>query len=256
VIKIFLFACLLFCQAATALAQTHYSWLPKGALVLETRQLNSTRQPNRLLVLWMINPKKQPDNYKSDDIYTCPDESRGSYFSGPTRVSLVDSTTNELINTIKIAEDESAENDLFDLPYAIRKGYYYEVPGRAPATVEVKPTIMALKDYNGDGRVAEFALFDAQACMGLSTALIGYSEDQDHVIQYPVELVVIENGKRTKTTNFWPDYLLKEQPVQPGHWKYEIDYRGRGGTLDQWDVRYNATKEVFEGTLIVVNDEP
>lgn len=209
-----------------------------------------------MLVLWMINPKKQPDNYKSDDIYTCPDESRGSYYSGPTRVSLVDSVTNTLINTIKVAEDDGEANDEFDLPYAIRKGYYYEVPSRSPAKLEVKPTIMALKDYNGDGRVAEFALFDAEACMGLATALIGYSETQDRVIQYPVELVVIENGKRTTTTNLWSDYLLKKQPLNPGHWKYEIDYRGRGGTLDKWEVNYNAMKEVFEGTLTVVNDEP
>jgi hypothetical protein len=85
---------------------------------------------------------------------------------------------------------------------------------------------------------------------------IGYSEKQDRVIQYPLELSVIENGKRSMSTNLWPDYLMKKDPVKPGFWKYEIDYRGRGGSLDKWEVRYNAAKERLEGTLTVVTDEP
>jgi hypothetical protein len=155
-----------------------------------------------------------------------------------------------------VARDYEEPNDEFDLPYALRKGYYYEVPKSTSSTLEVKPTIMLLKDYNGDGNALEFALFDAEACMGLATTLIGYSEQQDRVIQYPTELLVIEKGKRSNTTNLWPDYLMRKAPVRPGYWKYEIDYRGRGGTLDQWEVRYNAKKERFEGTLTVVADEP
>ena len=255
-IRITLTACLLTCQAAASHAQSKYTWLPKGGVVLEARQLNSAKQPNRMLVLWMLSPKKNPNNYKSDELYTCPDQTRGSYYSGPTRVSLIDSTTNRLIQTLKVIGTSEEGNDEVDLPYAIRKGSYYFVPGKTRPGLEVKPTIMFLKDYNGDGKALEFALFDAPACMGLGTTLIGYSEDRDRVIQYPLELVVNENGKRTVTTNLWPDYLMSQKPVKPGYWKYEIDYRGRAGSLDKWEVRYNAAKEKFEGTLTVITDEP
>jgi len=256
VIRITLLACLLICQAEASQAQSKYTWLPKGGVVLEARQLNSVRQPNRMLVLWMLSPKKNPNNYKRDDPYTCPDETRGSYYSGPTRVSLIDSSTHKLVQTLKVVGTSEEGNDEVDLPYAIRKGYYYSVPGKSPSGLEVKPTIMLLKDYNGDGKVLEFALFDAYACMGLGTTLIGYSENQDRVLQYPLELVEIEDGKRTMATNLWPDYLMKQAPVRPGYWKYEIDYRGRGGSLDKWEVRYNVAKEKFEGTLSRVTDEP
>lgn len=240
-------------SAFTTFAQSNIRGLPKDAVVIETRNLHLTNHPNRTLVLWMINPKKNPTGYKRDDIYTCPDQSRGSHYSGPTRVSLADTGTNRIINTLKIwSEDE----DSFDIPYAIRKGYYYHVNEAAPAGAEVKPIIMSLKDYNGDGKALEFALFDAEACMGLGTALIGYSQKQDRVIHYAVKLTVIDGSKRSNELTTWPDYLFEQKPQRPGYWKYEIDYRGRGGSLDKWEVRYNPAKEEFEGTLTRVPGEP
>ena len=56
------------------------------------------------------------------------------------------------------------------------------VEGPVREGVEARPTILWLKDYNGDGKAFEFALFEAEACMGLQTTLIGYSEKQDRVI--------------------------------------------------------------------------
>ena len=91
---------------------------------------------------------------------------------------------------------------------------------------EGKPQILVLRDINGDGKPYEFAMFDAWACMGLNTALFGYSEMQDKVIQYPVELKT--NGKTT--TDYWVDYLFSKKPIRKGYWKYEIDYTGRGGS--------------------------
>ena len=46
--------------------------------------------------------------------------------------------------------------------------------------------------------------------------------------------------------------LFCKKPLRPGFWKYEIDYRGRAGSLDKWEVRYNAARERFEGKLIIV----
>ena len=111
---------------------------------------------------------------------------------------------------------------------------------------------MRLKDYNGDGRALEFALYDAWACMGLETTLIGYSERQDRVIQYPIHLT-IKGGQQESSVSPWADYLFSRRPARPGHWKYQIDYRRRGGSLDAYDVKYDREKERFEGSLTFTN---
>ena len=235
-------------SATVGLAQANFQGLPKSATIVETRALPATARANRMLVLWMLNPRKNPTNYAPDEIYSCPEQSRGSHYSGATRVSLIDSATRRVINTVKISVAQSDE-DSFDLPYAIRKGYYYRVPARVKTGIEAKPKLIWLRDYNGDGKALEFALFDALACMGLETTLIGYSAKQDRVIQYPISLEVFDGAKRTTTVSAWADYLFSGKPLRPGYWKYEIDYRGRGGSFDKWEVRYNPAREQFEGKL-------
>ena len=106
-----------------------------------------------MLVLWMVTPKKNQTNYAWDEMYSCPEQSRGSHYSGPTRVSLVDWPHGKLINTIKIFTGDG-EADSFDLPYQIRKGYYYRVPAMVKTGIEAKPNLIWLKDYNGDGKSA------------------------------------------------------------------------------------------------------
>lgn len=218
--------------------------LPAGAVVIETHTVPPRWRANRAIILWMVRPKKNPLRYGPEE-YTCPDETRGSYYSGPTRVSLVDTQAGRVINTIRIKEE--ADEDSFDIPYKIR-ATYYEVGGVARGR-EGKPTILALQDFNGDGRPLEFALFDAVACMGLETALLGYSVRQDRVIQYPISLSANREGIRTQEVSTWIDYLFSKKPTTPRHWKYEIDYRGRNGTLDKYEIRYNAQVEKFAGTL-------
>ena len=246
---------LLLCFAPQALSQSNVRGLPAGAVVVETRKLASAKHSDRELVLWMLNPKKNPDGYGPGDLYTCPDQTRGSYYSGPARVSLVNTSDRSIINTIKIAGADEGGGDNAELPYAIRRGYYYRVDPLTRRGVEAKPTIIWLKDYNGDGQPFEFALFEAEACMGLQTTLIGYSEKQDRVIQYPVSLEVIEGSKHLNRVTSWADYLFSNKPRRPGYWKYEIDYRGRAGSLDKWEVQYNPAKERFEAKLIVVPGE-
>ena len=216
--------------------------IPKSAMILETQ----TVTPNRKMVLWMLNPVKHPYETPESDFYACPDETRGSYYSGAARISLIDSRTDELINTLEVKDEDGDVNspDGFEIPYAIRGGYYYAVSG-SDKKKESKPLIMDLKDYNGDGKAFEFALYDKQACQGLSTTLIGYSEKQDKVIQYPIKL---KTSDKTETV-YWVDYLFSKKPVQNGFWKYQIDYRGRGGSLDKYEVHYDEASESFEGEL-------
>jgi hypothetical protein len=214
----------------------------------------------------MMNPRKNPSGAQKDPEapYICPDETRGSYYSGPTRVSLLNTRTRTVINTIEIKdgyfqdmEGLEAKADSFAIPYAIRKGYYYHVEGEgdAPEGVEMNARVMWLKDYNGDGKALEFALFDSAYCKGLLTTLIGYSEWQDRVIQYPVHLEVEGyEGHETKLLS-WCDYLFSEKPTSPGHWKYEVDYRGRGGSLGKYEIRYDAQYEMFVGALVWTADE-
>lgn len=227
--------------------------LPAGARIIETRAVNTKAHPNRTLLLWMLRPTTHPRDTPGE-IYMCPEETRGSYYSGPLRVSLFDTATRRLINTVEVKQEysEGAE-DSFDIPYKIHQGYYHV--GGVRGSREGKPTIMWLKDYNGDGRALEFALYDALACMGLSTTLIGYSERQDRVIQYETELTTHQGSKRSTATVRWVDYFFGQKASAPGYWKYEIDYRGRGGSLDSYEIRYDRRRERFEGKLVVKTDE-
>jgi hypothetical protein len=197
----------------------------------------------------MSSPTKHPRDLSPADPYTCPEETRGSYYSGRTRVSLVDAKSRSVINTVKIEQEYIKGEDTFDIPYQIHSGSYYHVKG-VPKGQEGKPTIIQLKDYNGDGKALEFALFDALFCMGLQTTLIGYSERQDKVIQYPIRLEVLNQGKRSIEVKHWVDYLFSKKPKRPGYWEYEIDYRGRGGLLDKYKIHYNKQAERFEGRVV------
>ena len=250
-LKAFVILCALASVAQAQTRRTPYG-LPAGARVVEEQTLDLGGEKKRALILWMLRPKQYPRD--SVEFYTCPEETRGSFYRGPVRVSLVDAGTRRVINTLKVLQEYSHGEDEFDLPYRIKAGGYYQVEGAAEGS-EGRPTIMWLRDYNGDGRAHEFALFDALACMGLETALFGYSERQDRVIQYPLSLESEYAGKKTRESLTWVDYLFSRKPESPGRWKFEIDYRGRGGTLDSYDVRYNEQAERFEGTVTRVGEQ-
>lgn len=230
--------------------------IPSDALIIERAVIPPSVHRTRELVLWMISPQKHDRGPLSDrNPYTCPELTLGSYYEGPTRLSLVNPETSAVINTVKIVSFLSDGRDYFYVPYRIRSGDYYPVPGR-PKGTEGKPALLALRDVNGDGLALEVAFFEAEACMGLPTTLVGYSPRQDKVMQYRAEMRVTYlkgAGKlpnRSKAvTGSWIDYLFAETPVAAGHWKYEIDYRGRLGTLDSYDIRYDQTREMFVGTL-------
>ena len=254
--KVALTAFILLLLLAPALrAQTRRApyGLPAGAQVVEERALELKDGKKRSLVLWMVRPKKYPRG--NEEIYTCPEETRGSFYRGPARVSLVDTAAGRVVNTLKVVQEYSHGEDEFDLPYRIHAGSHYHVPGVAEGR-EGRPAILHLRDFNGDGRAFEFALFDALACMGLETALFGYSERRDRVIQYPVSLETAGAGGRETVVLNWVDYLFGKEPTAPGRWKYDVDYRGRGGSLDSYEVRYNSRDERFEGTVTHTTGQP
>jgi len=85
--------------------------------------------------------------------------------------------------------------------------------------------------------------------MGLGTTLLGYSEKQDKVIQYPITLLAETDTSSETNTQLWVDYLFAKKSVAPGHWRFAIDYSGRGGCIDAYDVRYDPETESFKGTF-------
>lgn len=230
--------------SASVLAQ-----LPPGAVVIERATVRSDRD----LVLWMLKPTKfdRGPNTK-DNPYTCPERTRGHHYSGPTRVSLVEPATKRVLNTVPI---HPYAEDSFDVPYRIVPDYDYRVPGAKPGE-EGQPKLLDLRDFNGDGLPLEAAFYEAQACMGLLTTLVGYSPKQDRVVQYPVELRVTGDGPVRTVTQLWVDYLFSYKPVSPRRWLYEIDYRGRAGSLDAYDIRYDPARERFHGALRTTDSPP
>jgi hypothetical protein len=232
--------------------------LPQGAVVIERADVPRSVRPDRGLLLWMVSPEKHDRGELASNPYTCPEWTLGSYFSGPTRISLVDTAAKKVINTISLKHGWGGE-DSFDVPYRILADFYYTVPGTAKGS-EGKPALLALRDINGDGLPLETAFFEAEACMGLQTSTVGYSSKQDRVIQYKVELScrakkmvegrgIVAAGRASTNTTSWADYLFAEKPSKPGRWSYEIDYTGRGGTLDTYNVHYDPSREMFVGTI-------
>jgi hypothetical protein len=180
--------------------------LPHSAFVVETQKLPTPDARDRALVLWMLAPARHP-RMDPDDPYTCPEQARGHYFAGRTRVSLIDLAGRRVINTVLIRDVHFPKKDSFDTPYLIRSDLFYKVE-RTDDHGEGRPTILHMQDRTGDGKPFEFALYDAVFCMGLETALIGYSEKRDRIVQYPVDLTIEHAGSRTTVSRLWTDYLL------------------------------------------------
>src|ERR1700731_2689073 len=91
--------CLLAAPALAASIGEEYQ-LADGAIIIETQPVT----PNRSLILWMVRPTKHPRDAPGDP-YTCPEYTRGDYYSGATRVSLGDPQTRRVINTVKISQE-------------------------------------------------------------------------------------------------------------------------------------------------------
>lgn len=96
--------------SGTAFSQPgSYSGMPPNAKILEVRVLPPPSRPNRAFVLWMADPQAFPRHNEHQvrpddepDVYTCPEVTRGWFYRGPTRVSLVDTSQSRILNTVEI----------------------------------------------------------------------------------------------------------------------------------------------------------
>lgn len=248
-----LLAALLLVSPTVSAQVGDFAELPPGALVLETRGVPSSNHSNRQLGLWMKNPEVHEQKLAAES-YTCLDGTRGSsFYRGPTRISLFDTLTQRIINTVEIKLDTVPNGpgaDVFDIPHWVKPGYYsVEPPLRSG---EGQAIVMDLKDYNGDGRPLEFALFNAQSCTVFDTQLIGYSERQDRVIQYSIHLTGEWSRVASHPTVLWLDSVFLQKPVRPGVWNYTRYYDRMFGRLKiafgaraVFDIQYDPAGEAF-----------
>jgi hypothetical protein len=241
--------------AANAAADPPYVGLPDGALLLEDQPVPVWAHPHRALVLWIWPSEDKPLHWRSDfnemgsipeeggAAYTCPEQATGHshFYYSRTRVSLVDTQSRHVLNTLPVQIEDA--RDEFEIPFLIRSGYYYEVPGPLQQGVG-KPHILALKDLNGDGKALEFVFYWMESCSGPATKIYGYSQRQDRVILYEFRLTDRASGKQN--VEAWMRRFTLQTPVAPMHWVYDDTYN-TGGSI-RYDFRYVPERERFEGT--------
>lgn len=232
-------------QPRQALAAQGFGCPTGPSLIIERQKLAGIGK-GRELVLWMCDAEKHDQDF-DPEAYTCPDQTTGHFYRGRTRLSLVDTKDNHVINTTTVLSSWLNEQT-FDVPYKIAR-FFYRVDGPFNRYGEGKPRILWLKDYNGDGDALEFALFSADNCTMVETTLFGYSKLQDRVIQYPIHLVQREGSKTTERNSPWLDHLFVQSPISPGHWKWQYQYHVGG--LTHYEVKYNPAKEMFEGEIVI-----
>ena len=108
--------------------------------------------------------------------------------------------------------------------------------------------MLSLRDYNGDGRALEFALFYATTCSDLFTTLIGYSIRRDDLIQYAVHT----KYDKDEFITVWPEHLFDIKPVRSGLWRYRLVFPPGPPDVpfEHWTVRYVPEREEFEAVCV------
>jgi hypothetical protein len=233
-----------------------YTGLPDDAILLEEQSLPVSAHPNRALLLWVWPSQEKPLHWRTrfvemgsipeddEDGYTCPEQATGHshYFHTRTRVSLVDTQTRKILNTLPVQLDPIDE---FDIPTLIRPGYFYEVPGPVNGSAG-RPHIFALKDFNGDGKALEFAFYWMESCTGPQTMVLGYSQRQDRVILY--KFLLRDHSSGHEDAEIWMLRFTSQKPISPMHWRYDDLYNS--GDDIKYDFQYIPQRERFEGTKL------
>ena len=217
--------------------------LPPSAIVIEARKIPTAAHADRVVVLWMEGASLSPCWDEAEPYApSCPDATRGCHYSGPTRISLIDTRAARLINTISVSNPDTGE-DRFDVPYLIENDGPYLVPGPKKYG---KPRLLRFRDLNGDGSALEFALFDAQSCSDMYIATFGYSRKQDRLLQYLFRLADADDPASDPFVSDWIENFAFQHPVSRFTWHWKVVHPGGE---EEYDVRYDPSLEQFEGTV-------
>ncbi len=220
--------------------------LPPNAKVIETANVNSGGRAGRTLVLWMLHPRRV---VRSEVDGGCSDWIYGDHWYGPVRLSLFDSITRKIINTIEIQGMYEGARDPehgFPIPFLVRNGSYY-VP-RAEKVLDVNvekegvPKLLNLRDLTGEGVAGQSVLFEYEACAISLTTVIGYSPHMDRAVQYEVE-TPLNGGGRTVTS--WVEQVFGYPPSSPGRWDFTWDPgHGADGSVHE-RVSFDRRRQLF-----------
>lgn len=210
-----LLACWLAVPAGAQTGLELQKLLPAGAAVIETARLNLKSGKPRVLVLWMANRERvvrhHGDGYCAENVY-------GDYWSGPTRISLVDSSRKTLINTIEVRSDPDGTDGpagVFRVPFLVGSTYYHVA--RPGGNKEGVPRILWMRDLTGEGVRGQFVLFDYLACGIAATAVFGYSVRADKAAQFPAETVT---SRHRPEISGWIPQVFEIKPARPGYWRF------------------------------------
>ncbi len=216
------------------------SLLPAGAKIIEKVDLAAVPGKHRSFVLWMLSPS---DVSRGQN---CAASVYGDFWSGPTRLSLIDPTVPSLINTVNITSDA---DDRFSIPYwvADRGAYYVPHPtdrrtdAAGNTEADGSPQILRLKDFTGSGIAAESSLFAYQACGIVSSGVFGYQQSPTKVVKYPIE---VHDAGGTHMQE-WVAKVFSIDPVRPGHWNFTWAMgHGSDAKLHE-EVSFDPSRQMF-----------
>ena len=213
--------------------------IPPEATIIETAPLNNRRG----LVLWMLHPKavRSVDEACSDWVY-------GDHWAGPARLSLVDSSSKKVINTIAI-RGSYGDEDSFPIPFRVSNSHYSVAA--LDSDKRGKPRILNLRDLTGEGVAGQFVLFEYEACGAALTSVFGYSPGSDRVQQYQVE--VHEGGKPPQLSS-WVPHAFGENPHRPGVWDFTWEPgHGSDCTIHE-QVSFDPERRVFVDLMKITPD--
>ena len=210
---------------------------------------------DRALVLWVVAPADKPlqgrtlldetDSSPEEDYdYTCPEQARGHFYRAPARVSLIDTKSRRVLNTLPV---KRGDVDEYDVPFSIRPGFFYQVRGPLQSGTG-PPHILALQDLNGDGKALEFAFYVMESCSGPLTMVLGYSERRDRVTTYQFLFHDKSSGAKDAPVE-WMFRFTFRKPIARMHWRYDDSYNS--GRNVEYDFRYVPDRERFEGQVLV-----
>ena len=252
---------------------------PKHSKIIEYKKLEDYGVNDRAIVYWIFEPRV---NIYCEDDYDCSSSMLGhGQYKGQIKFSLLDTKENILLNTVSLYNvddvyfDDSLKEthrdvyNYFELPFAspnkkselaLGSRIMYKVDG-GNKNKEGLTEVLNFDDFNGDGKKLEFALYrtgDA-GCMGTESALIGYSTLQDSLILYPIKITYYEKNEqkqivKTPNTQYWLGYTFTMK-FKNYKLEYQIDYRGRGGCLEKYNLVFDDKEECFKGTVDATQTE-
>uniref|UniRef100_Q01TE8 Uncharacterized protein n=1 Tax=Solibacter usitatus (strain Ellin6076) TaxID=234267 RepID=Q01TE8_SOLUE len=211
--------------------------LPPDARIVETANVPLRSAKTRVLVLWMNSPRRVMSAWDSaaDHLY-------GDHWFGRTFLSLINPSTDRLINTVTIRSNPDSSDDEggFTIPFYTHNGFYH-VP-RPDKEGKGKPLLLRLQDLTGEGVAGQFVLFDHIVSGIAAGSVFGYNSRSDTAVQYAVEHT---QNRFTPVVGFWAKQVFNRSPQRAGYWKFTWEAgHGEWDWIDE-EVHFDAERQLF-----------